>query len=83
MHTGSSWDFAFCFCEANHSLGNPSNYLFQSVFANDPMAVLVVHLRGYAKRQKIMAILVVGMFLEIYLTPQTLGGGEFISEHTW
>lgn len=29
-----------------------------------------------------MAILVVGMFLEIYLTPQTLGGGQFLYRNT-
>ena len=31
--------------------------------------------RGYAERQKIMAVLVEGQFMEIFLTPQNLGGG--------
>lgn len=35
--------------------------------------------RGYAERQKIMAVLVEGQFVEIFLTPQNLGGGGCIS----
>jgi len=34
--------------------------------------------RGYAERQKIMAVLVEGQFMEIFLTPQNLGGGGCI-----
>ena len=33
--------------------------------------------RGYAERQKIMAVLVEGQFMEVFLTPQNLGGGMF------
>jgi len=33
--------------------------------------------RGYAERQKIMAVLVEGQFVEVFLTPQTLGGGMY------
>ncbi|CAN0292175.1 unnamed protein product [Ascophyllum nodosum] len=31
--------------------------------------------RGYGERQKIMAVLVEGQFMEVFLTPQNLGGG--------
>lgn len=31
--------------------------------------------RGYSERQKMIAILVIGLFVEVFLTPQTLGGG--------
>lgn len=34
--------------------------------------------RGYAERQKIMAVLVEGQFMEVFLTPQNLGGGGCI-----
>ena len=33
--------------------------------------------RGYGERQKIMAVLVEGQFMEVFLTPQNLGGGIF------
>ena len=33
--------------------------------------------RGYGERQKIMAVLVEGQFMEVFLTLQNLGGGIF------
>lgn len=33
-------------------------------------------LRGYAERQKVHAVHVEGQFVEVFLTPQNLGGGK-------
>ncbi|CAN0101251.1 unnamed protein product [Sphacelaria rigidula] len=49
----------------------------QTVFAL-PMCSPVTHGtdKGYAERQKIMAVLVEGQFVDFFLAPQTVGGGS-------
>lgn len=42
------------------------------------MSTVITTHRGYAERQKMMAVVVEGQFVEFYLTPQTVGGGEFL-----
>ncbi|CAM9607183.1 unnamed protein product [Sphacelaria rigidula] len=49
----------------------------QTVFAL-PMCSPVTHVtdKGYAERQKIMAVFVEGQFVDFFLAPQTVGGGS-------
>ncbi|CAB1104354.1 unnamed protein product [Ectocarpus sp. CCAP 1310/34] len=63
--------------------GKPLNFVFMSIDAANSTSHALPAIyppthggdRGYSERQKIMAVHIEGQFVEVYFTPQYLGGG--------